>query len=183
MELDNYILVKVIEKVISNPNKAYSVRSLSRELKISSASSKNALDYMKEKKLVTLKTIGRTYQYKADLNNYLCRHWKILFNLNEIDNSKVVEQFIKEFENIHSILLYGSYAKGTNDSKSDIDFLVIVQKKKKINLNFINTLKKEANVSILTFEEWKDKARNNKIFYENVIYDSIVLHGERPVVL
>ncbi len=182
-ELEKYVLLKVIDKITSEPNKSFSVRGLAKELNISSASSKSALDYMKEKQLVHLKIIGRTYQYNADLNNSLCRQWKILFNLDEITDSKIVENFIKKFENIYSILLYGSYAKGTNDPKSDIDLLVIVQKYKKINLNFVNNLKKEANISILSFKEWKTKAKTNKVFYENIIYDSIVLYGEKPVVL
>lgn len=181
--MGKYILIKAIKKITSEPNKYFSVRGLAREIKISVGSSKKSLDYMKENGIVTLKIIGRTYQYKANLKNPLCKQWKILFNVDQINDAKIVEHFTKRIENIYSILLYGSSAKGTNDNKSDIDLLVVVDKKEKINLEFINKLEKEVNVSIFTMKEWKDKAKKNKVFYENIIYDSIVLYGEKPIVL
>lgn len=181
--LDQYITIKAIQKITSQPNKSFSVRELASSISISPGASKIALDYMREKGIVTLKVIGRTYQYKADLESPLCRQWKVLFNLDLIESSKIVENLIKRVKNIHSILLYGSFAQGKNDEGSDIDLSVVTHKPKKIELGFIKKLGREANISILSLGEWKKKAGKNKVFYENVIYDSIVLYGRRPVVL
>ncbi len=179
--LNKYILIKVIDKVTSNPNTRYSVRGLSKILNISSSTSKSALDYMKEKGMVTLEVIGKTYQYQIDLSNPLTRQWKVLFNLDKVHGLNLVKNLIKQTDHIYSILLYGSMAKGLNDIKSDIDLLVIVDKNKKFNLNFIKS--QDINISIYTMKEWKRNAKQNKVFYENVIYDSIVLYGDRPVVV
>ena len=137
---------------------------------------------MRGKGIVSLKIIGKTHQYRADLENPLCRQWKILFNLDKIVDSNVVEQTVKKMQAPISILLYGSFAKGTNDEKSDIDLLVISHQKAKIDFSFINKLGKEANVSLFSLQEWKKKAIEDKVFYENAIYDSIALFGEKPVV-
>lgn len=181
--LGKYALVKAIQAVIIDPSKSFSIRGLAREASLSPGAARLSLDYMHKRGIVLLKIIGKTYQYKADLESPLCRQWKILFNLDKIIVSKIVEEALKKIPQINSILLYGSFAKGTNGKKSDIDLLIIAGKKSKTDLGFVNKLEKEANISIISLADWKKKALQNKVFYENVIFDSIVLFGERPVVL
>ncbi len=180
--LEKYALVKAILVLTSDPGKSFSVRGLAKEAGLSPGAARTALDYMHGKGVASLKIIGRTYQYRACLENALCRQWKILFNLDEIAGSKIVGQIVKKVPLVISVLLYGSFAKGTNDKKSDIDLLVISHQKSKADLGFANRLGREANISLLSLQEWKKKAVANKVFYENVIYDSIALFGERPVV-
>lgn len=181
--MEKYALIKAIQAVLADPSKSFSVRGLARESSISPGASRVSLDYMNEKGIVLLKIVGKTYQYKANLDSALCRQWKILFNLDKITESKIVEECLKKIPQINSILLYGSYAKGTNDKKSDIDLLMIAGKKPKTDLGFLNKLGREVNISIVSLSDWKKKALQDKVFYENVVFDSIILFGERPVVL
>lgn len=181
--LEQYVIVKAIQEVTSKPNKSFSVRGLASGIGISVGASRIALECMKEKGIVTLGVIGKTYQYRANLESPLCRQWKILFNLDSLTDSKLIEQLVEKVPAIQSVLLYGSFAKGTNDEKSDIDLLVVTHKTSKIPAEIANKLSKEANLTILSFGDWKKKAVQDKVFYENVIFDSIVLYGERPVVL
>lgn len=180
--LEKYALVKAIKVLTSDPMKSFSVRGLAREAGLSPGAARTALNYMREKGIASLKIIGKTYQYRADLESPLCRQWKILFNLDKISESGIAEQAVKKIPQTLSILLYGSFAKGTNDKKSDIDLLVISRQKSKIDFSFTNNLGKETNISLFSLPDWKKKAVENKVFYENVIYDSIVLFGEKPVV-
>ena len=180
--LGEYAVVKAVETVVSFPNESFSVRGLAERAKISPATAGKALEFMKEKGIVSLKIVGRTFQYRADLESALCRQWKILFNLDEVQESKIVEEILKQCTGAQAILLYGSFAKGTNSEKSDIDILVIAQGQNK-NVPVGKKAKKETNITAMTQAEWKRKAIKDKAFYENVIFDSIVLHGERPVVL
>ena len=181
--LEKYALIKSILVVTSNPSKSFSVRDLGREAGLSPGAARTALAYMHGRRIVSLKTVGKTYQYRADLESPLCRQWKILFNLDKIADSKVVEEINKRIPRVYSVLLYGSTAKGTNDEKSDFDLLVVAHQKPKIDLGFANRLRKEVNLSVLSLADWKNKAVKEKVFYENVIFDSVVLFGERPVVL
>jgi len=181
--LEKYALIKAVRAITSNPRKSFSVRGLAKDAAISVGAARTALDYMHKKGIVSLKIIGKTYQYRANLENPLCRQWKILFNLDRIIDSKVIEMAVKKIPQTTSVLLYGSYARGTNDEKSDIDLLVISNQKNKTDFGFINRLGMEVNISLLSLSEWKKKAVEDKVFYENVIYDSVVLFGERPVVV
>lgn len=181
--LRQYAVVQAIQAVLSRPTRAFSVRSLAAEAGISPGSSREALAFMRKKKIVSLDVVGRTYQFRASLESPLCRQWKILFNLDLLAESGIAEELSKKIPHIHSILLYGSFAKGTNDEKSDIDLLVIAHKPAKVNIAAVGKLGREANISILSLGEWKRKAEKEKAFYDNVIYDSIMLFGERPVVL
>ncbi len=181
--LEKYALVLAMKTVLAAPNTPFSVRGLAKEAKLSPGASGTALNCMLAKGMVSLKTIGKTHQYQANLESALCRQWKILFNLDKITDSKIVEEIVKRIPTIQSVLLYGSFAKGTNDEKSDIDLLVIVHHPTKTDLGFANRLKKEANLSVLSLTEWRRKAVQNKVFYENVILDCIALFGEKPVVV
>ncbi|MFH1544903.1 MAG: nucleotidyltransferase domain-containing protein [archaeon] len=180
--LEKYALIKAIQVLTSSPRTSFSVRGLAKKAALSPGAARISLDYMHKKGIVSLKVIGKTYQYKADLENPLCRQWKTLFNLDKIIDSKLIEQTVKKIPQIISILLYGSFAKGTNDEKSDIDLLVISSQKNKADFDFAKKLGKEVNISIFSLPEWKKKAITDKVFYENVIYDSIALFGEKPVV-
>lgn len=180
--LEKYALVVAIKAVLSVPNRSFSVRGLAKEAGLSPGAARVCFDYMHSKGIVLLKTIGRTYQYRANVQSPLCRHWKILFNLDKIHDSGLVEEVAKKIPQVHAVLLYGSFAKGTNDEKSDVDLLVITNKPARTDLGFVNRLGKEVNLSVLSFNEWKKKSIADKVFYENIIYDSIVLFGERPVV-
>jgi predicted nucleotidyltransferase len=181
--LEKYATIKAIQKVASQPNRAFSVRGLAAAAAISPGASRIALEYMKKKGIVSLTTIGRSHQFKANLESPLCRQWKILFNLDLLEDSKIVSALRQRIPSTVSILLFGSFAKGTNDEKSDIDILVVSQKPANIDLGFASKAFREANISIMPMRDWKKKAAVDKVFYENVVFDSIMLFGERPVVL
>ncbi len=184
--LERYAPTKVMKTVLTNPRKRFSVRGTAKNAGVSVNASRYSLDFMHEKKLVKLEKIGRTYQYGADLDNYLTRQWKVLFSLDELDGVGVVDGILKTKKSILTIILYGSVAIGRDDENSDIDIIVIADTdfhgKKEIAAHAHGT-KREINISVYSPYEWKEKAGKDKIFYDHVITDSIVLYGEKPVVL
>lgn|GEM_PF-1044162 len=181
--LDKYVIIAAIERVLAFSNKAYSVRGLAKELRISVGSAKAALDFMHKRGIVKNSAIGRSYQYRADLENALCRQWKILFNVAQVQRTGILNGILEKSQDVQSVLLYGSLAKGTNDDNSDMDVLVVAHKMPKNRQIATKMMWREPNVSWITLDDWKKKAREDKVFYENVIYDSIVLYGQRPVVV
>ena len=92
-------------------------------------------------------------------------------------------EFLKEkVTGLSSLILYGSYAKGENDEKSDIDLLAISSSMKKRDIPLLDLLGRDTSLSIFTPAEWKEQAKKNKAFYIDVITEGIVLFGTRPVV-
>jgi predicted nucleotidyltransferase len=105
---------------------------------------------------------------------------KTLNTIINFKKNKLTEEFLKNDDTIISIILYGSYANGEYDSKSDIDLIILVNKKKQ----FTNTiqklesrLKKIISPQILTISDWQKIKEKDKIFYESVIRNHIVLYG------
>ena len=184
--IEKYALVTAMKEVLTYPIKKFSVHELARATKLSVNASKYSLDYMLAKALVKRDKVGKTYQYQADLENYLARQWKVLFSLEEIDKARIVENILKTKKTILSIILYGSTAIGRDVETSDIDILVIADTdwngKKSILACAIDT-SREPNITVYSSQEWRKKAEVDKIFYEHVIIDSIVLYGQKPVVL
>ncbi|MDO9288989.1 MAG: nucleotidyltransferase domain-containing protein, partial [Thermodesulfovibrionales bacterium] len=94
----------------------------------------------------------------------------------------LVEFLKKRIPGISSIVLYGSYAKGEDDKKSDIDILIISASKKYISSDAASLLGKEVTLSVFSPAEWSRQAKANRAFYLDVITEGIVLYGTRPVV-
>ena len=89
----------------------------------------------------------------------------------------------KKIQDVLSIVLYGSVAKGEDDEKSDIDILIVSRKKSRIQgLASADRLSRELNVMLYSYQEWKTAAEHNKVFYKNVMLDCIPLYGDKPVV-
>ncbi|MBI5036717.1 nucleotidyltransferase domain-containing protein [Candidatus Micrarchaeota archaeon] len=110
---------------------------------------------------------------------FLTRQVKRLENISRIDAAELKKL------NPKTIILYGSWAEGTNTRESDVDLCVVSSKP--IPESKIATVSGEmsrkigAEVHILLMDEAKKASlKNNSTgFYYNLAYKSILLEGER----
>jgi len=180
--LSKYPFFKVLQILVKNPKQQYSVRGLAKAASISPSAAKTVLDWLFAHKFLEKKVIGKTYQYSPNTDYFLVKHVKILHSLFEISNSGLVEELSAKYPLI-SLCLYGSVARGEDDSSSDIDLLLIVRKSVKLGaVKAEGKLGREAAYLVYTPAEWKLKAQKDRVFYERVILDAIPLFGEVPVV-
>jgi predicted nucleotidyltransferase len=181
--LGKYALVKALRTVLANPQRTFSVRGLAKEAGLSPGGAMACFKYMEENNMLKVARVGRALQFRADLDNALTREWKRLFTLQMLEHVRG-ELLDRLGTGTISVLLYGSMAKGIDDEKSDIDILVITNKKERVSLTDIEAkTKREINLSMFTPADWREKAVKDKLFYEQVILDSITLFGEKPVAL
>lgn len=181
--LGEYSTIKIIQTLLSNPNEVFTLRSLAKLSGSSKDSASKALNFMKERNMVSFSVIGPTHQYQANLQNPLARQWKILFNINELTESKLIEEILSKIPNVNCALVYGSLAKGTNDNNSDLDLLIIVNQKINEKPQLGKSINREINPLFLDMNEWRQLSKKDKVFYDNVLLDSIVLIGRKPVIL
>lgn len=184
--LFKYAFLAVMRELISHPRTSYSVRDTAKKAGVSVFAAKYSLDELNLKKMITLTKIGNVYQYRANLESPLTRQWKITFSMEQLNDSKIVGRILKASPSILSILVYGSVAQGVDDEKSDLDILVISDSKsegKHAIMACAEKTAKEPYILVYSMQEWKEKAQKDKVFYDNVIINSIVLYGEKPVVL
>jgi predicted nucleotidyltransferase len=171
----------VLELFIENTNEKYYLREAARLLKMSPMTLKRSLDYLQKENLILKTTEKNNIFYKANKENLFFKHVKISYNLKFLEKNNLIELILDKLP-ASSVVLYGSFARGENTKDSDIDILVISQKKENISLELLKKIKKEVNIQIFTQSEWIKQESTNKAFYIDVITDGIVLYGRRPVV-
>jgi predicted nucleotidyltransferase len=83
-------------------------------------------------------------------------------------------------ENVISIALYGSFASGTFDDKSDIDILILSENKE-LNSNIIlqieNNFNRELQATIIPYYKWETMKAKNHDFATSVLNNHILLTG------
>jgi predicted nucleotidyltransferase len=186
MKLEDYAIIRATKSILTQPIKRFSTVQLAKESKLAQSAASYALEYMFKMGLVTDEKVGRTHQYRANLESPLARQWKVFFSISELEDAEFIKNILKQSKAITSIILYGSVAEGRDDELSDIDILVIADvdlEKKKAILSQASGTSRELNITVYTPLEWRKKAEKDKIFYDNVIIHSIVLYGQKPVVL
>ncbi|MEE8167526.1 MAG: nucleotidyltransferase domain-containing protein [Candidatus Hydrothermarchaeales archaeon] len=174
--------MRVLLLFMKNPYERYYLRETARLLKMSPMTVKRSLDLLTKEKLLVKEKIKNQILYSANIESPGFRHLKIAYNLAWFEKKETVK-FIKEMlPTMSSLVLYGSLAKGEDDEKSDVDFLVISQSKRAIDMELSQHLGREVAVLNLTPAQWSEEAKKNRGLYLDVITEGIVLYGTRPVV-
>ena len=139
-------LLKIMGLMRKDLDKGLTILEISKQLKIGYRPAYNHIIEMGKEGIVQIDKIGSSKQCKLDFSSPKTRHlletldmerkeevYKENPKLKIIDIliSKLTEKFMSE---IHSIVLFGSYAKGTATKQSDIDLLFIVSDIKDKNL-------------------------------------------------
>ena len=177
---DKYVEFKILNYFMDNPTTPLYVNDISRKLKVSSGSVSTFVNKAAKNNLLIKKVVGNTHLYRLNNDLPIVRNFKISSFLINIEKINLIQEFLKLDDSIISIVIYGSYANGTYDEKSDVDIIIISDKK--TNLQSVlqaseNKLKKTINVEIFNLAEWKKISKENRAFYNSVIKSNIVLYG------
>lgn len=142
-------LLKIIGLMRKDLDKGLTILEISKQLKIGYRPAYNHISEMEKEGIIQIERIGSAKQCSLNLSSPKTRHllesldiikkeelYKENPKLKIIDNLilKLTEKFISK---IYSIILFGSYAKGTAAKQSDIDLLFIVSDLKDRNLREI----------------------------------------------
>ncbi len=173
--------LSVLELFIKNPYERYYLREASRILDISPMTVKRALDLLVEDRMLLREEFKKQILYKANMESIAFKHLKVAYNLAWLEKKDIVNYLKENLAGLSSLVLYGSFAKGENDEKSDIDLLAISLSGTKKDIALME-LSKETSLTVFTPAKWREQAKKNKAFYIDVITEGIVLFGTRPVV-
>ncbi|OQX70982.1 hypothetical protein B6D52_02970 [Candidatus Parcubacteria bacterium 4484_255] len=131
--------VKLLTLFFTNPGKDFYLREIEKLIK------ENITSVRRE--LISLKKIGLFDEYLKGNNKYYKLNKDFPF-YSELKNiifkttgvKGVLEQILKKIKNIKLSFIYGSYAKGVENEKSDIELMIIG------NPNYTQTLKSLKNI-------------------------------------
>lgn len=115
---------KILEVLFKYPEKEFSLSDLAKEAGVAKANIGNILDEFQKIGLVTIEKLSKIWRIQANQTNLLFRRSKIVYNLSFIYRSGLVEFLADHFNNPKAIVLFGSFRKGEDLSKSDIDIAI-----------------------------------------------------------
>jgi hypothetical protein len=172
---------KVLRHFLENPSGEFFIRETARALKLSPRSAHIYCNvYEKDGILLTEKKANaRMFR----LNNSLAsvKALKRFYLLSLLEEMRVAEKVIAGNPDTITIAVYGSHASGEYDEKSDIDFIVLSEKK--LDRGAFVTLQKKLGKQIqlteLTIAEWTGMKRKNEAFALAVLGNHIIIHGAR----
>jgi len=115
---------KVIEIFFKYTEKEFSLSDLAKESGVAKSNIGAILNEFNESGLITIEKLSKIWRIKANQTNWFFVKGKIVYNLNFIYQSGMVEFLADYFNNPKSIILFGSFRKGEDISSSDIDIAI-----------------------------------------------------------
>ncbi len=120
---------KVLEFFFRSPSKETHLRELSRLLKLSMPTIISVTDDLAKEKLIIKIKRGFITKMQANMESVGFIRKKRMYNLAMVFESGIVEYLVKIYNHPKSIILFGSFSRGDDIEKSDIDIAVITKKK------------------------------------------------------
>ena len=137
--LTNKFQAKLLELFDRNFNSELTINQISKKINFDYAYANREINKLIKSDIVSKKTVGNSNLCSLNLKND--ESISLIFDYETGKKSafykkhKVLKAFFLDFldkakkENIHSLIVFGSYAKNTETSKSDLDILIILENK------------------------------------------------------
>jgi predicted nucleotidyltransferase len=186
--------LKVVDLLARNKGRKFTINEIARILKSHYSFLHRTINKLTDEDVIIKEAAGRAYLCSINLSN---EKTFTLIQLSEIEkknefynSNKEIKVMLEDFVcsakllNPISIVLFGSYAKGTATKESDIDILLISKTKidKKID-NIVNKIikemyakyGKEINVILMSIKDFKKQ--KDKDVIKEIIKDHCILYG------
>lgn len=171
---------KVLYWFFSFPNIEASLNNLASELDIAKTTAKKVVKLMEDEGFLIKKVYGHAWRITCNQKHVYNYTKKITFNLSMVFDAYVGglrEEILKIVENTDSVILFGSYRKGDDTEKSDIDIAVEVSDNEElsiVNLGVISNFGYRKNVTVNLHIFCRNKVDVN--LFSNIA-NGIVLEG------
>ena len=133
---------KMLYWFFSFPYKEVTLNSLVKQLKVSKTTASKIITQFVKERFIIKEIIGRNWVLKCNIDHEYNKSKKIPYNLEMIQKSEIIKKINENTPNFKAIVLFGSYRKGDDAEKSDIDIAVEVIGNKKLEIKKILTFKK-----------------------------------------
>lgn len=162
---------KVLAEFFKKPTVRFHIRELARLTKIHPNTIIKLTDELEKESVIIKKRYKNLIEAQANIESEHFIREKRLFNISQINKCGLLDHLISFYNNPRAIVLYGSFARGEDIEKSDIDMAVITKEKKTSNL-ILYEKKLEKNIHLFCI----DYSKISDEFYTSLI-NGIVLHG------
>lgn len=153
-----------------SPTTKFHIRELARLTKLNPNTVINITKNLEKEKLLKVEKKKHITEILANIENKEFINKKRIFNLSQLYDSGLINFLIKEC-NPKAISVIGSYSKGEDIEKSDIDIVITGEKEKSVDLKkFEKILLRKIHLITTNYKNMTEE------FYINLI-NGIILYG------
>lgn len=175
-EFSKFAGFKVLQFFLFNPSTEIHVQGLAKKVGINAATSSHYCKLLAKDGLLNEKKQANLKLYSLKNNEAVVKELKKAFALLYLKENGI-EGIAPE---CNSFAIYGSFANGSFDENSDLDLMVIGEKKHLNNEKFTKLQGKiqwEISMTIIPLVEWELKKKNKDVFALEVQRKHILLRG------
>jgi len=122
----NEAYAKTLHWFFSFPTREMSLNDLRDALGLSKTTTKRVVERLMHEGFLRREILGKLWRISCDQNHHYNFTRKICYNLTVLYESGVLNAIHDLIPNPHAVILFGSYRKGDDTEKSDIDIAVEV---------------------------------------------------------
>lgn len=167
---------RIMEVIFKYPDKEFSLSELAKQAGVRKSNIGTILKELYGSGFIEITELANLWRIKANQKSWVYIRSKIVYNLNFVYQSGLVEFLIEYFKNPKSIILFGAFRKGEDISSSDIDIAVESENKKyeivglRELVNFENAIDRKIQIHLF------NQKNIDKHVFSNII-NGIVLWG------
>jgi len=142
---------RIFELLFKFPDKEFSLSDIAKEANVAKPNIGKILDELCSNGFINITKLSKIWRIKADQTNWYFIKSKMVYNLNFVYQSGLVEFLNDYFKNPKAIILFGSFRKGEDISSSDIDIAIENDESKKyetLGLRELNEFEKQIGKKI-----------------------------------
>lgn len=171
-----FVGFKILEYFLKYPTEKTYLNELAKKLQISPRSIKIYCDLFDKEGIIKREIKGNMHIFSTNNDNFRVREMKRTYFANLLAEMNI-ENIAEECA---SIAIYGSYASGNYDEKSDIDILIIgeeQQVRRDIIVKIMEIIGKEIQLSIIPIIKWEKMKKEEDPFVKSIIRNHILVKG------
>lgn len=176
MNFANEISIRILAAMADETEREFYQREIARLAGVSIGATSQTLRKLFETGLVTSRKSGRMMFYRYNLHNPVAKQLKILLNVDAVDG---MVQELRDYA--ERIILFGSYAAGTNVKTSDIDLFILTGNGKKateITSAYGDKLGRKVSPIVVNANEFRKLRSEDTALYERVNRGIILWEAE-----
>lgn len=169
---------RLLAYYFSNPEVSHYVRELSRILKVDSTNLSRELQSLSREGIFMYEEKGQQKYFRIDKSSPIFKELKSII-LKTIGVEGAFKEALRRRSDVDFAIIYGSFAKGQEDMRSDVDVLVVgdinFETMSDIAANIEHTLKRDVNIKLYSKEEFLQKKKSKDPFLISVLEDKYIL--------
>jgi predicted nucleotidyltransferase len=174
--LRNFVGFKVLEFFLTHPSTEIHLNELARHLEIARGSAKSYCDAFVDEGLILESLKGNLRLFRLNRDDFAIKEMMKVYYLLKLKNLGI-ERLAKDSM---SLAVYGSFARGNIDERSDLDLLVIGEESNVDRdevLKLQDALNREVQLTLLPYYRWETMKKEGDRFVESVLRKHVLISG------